>query len=332
MSILEFLGILSMAFAVILGVHTKPKGLALLKMVWQTAVATLILVSAVLGYNKYVKDEPVSLKSVVIAPLKVVGSDISKDAEAANVTRFLREDFQILSPDVLRVQAYSRSQEDPIGQPNYVVEGSIIYSPHTSSDRIEIQVKLVEMPRGDVIERFTERGRESELIKMERKLFKRIVKEGFNYKLSRRAEVLLESSREYHAEANTSYSEGRKLWMERSPKQLAQALELFEKAVHLDTALAEAYSGIADIYVLLAIHGILPPEQVIDKAEEAAIKALSIDETRVEAHVSLGAVRATLDWKWAAAELQYKSALKSKPGYPSSLPALCWLFMGYEPT
>lgn len=54
------------------------------------------------------------------------------------------------------------------------------------------------------------------------------------------------------------------------------------------------------------------------KAKASALKALEVDESLAEAHISLGLVKFAYDWDWAGAESEFKRAIQLNPNYPSA--------------
>src|SRR5207244_3716603 len=72
-----------------------------------------------------------------------------------------------------------------------------------------------------------------------------------------------------------------------------------------------------DAYGLLGSvpNDVLPPRQAVPKAEQAAEKALALDNSLADAHVSLAYIRFGYDWKRKEAEQQFKEALGLNPGY-----------------
>jgi len=52
------------------------------------------------------------------------------------------------------------------------------------------------------------------------------------------------------------------------------------------------------------------------KAKAAAIRAIELDDTLAEAHVSLGYVALTFDWDWVRAEHEFRRALELNPSLP----------------
>ena len=116
-------------------------------------------------------------------------------------------------------------------------------------------------------------------------------------------------------EAYNLYLKGRYYWNQRSESSLKKGIEYFEQAIAHDTSYAPAYSGLADSYSLLGNYGVLPAEDVKDKAMAAALKAVEIDPTLAEAHTALGHVRATYLWDWGGARSEYQHAITLNPDY-----------------
>lgn len=86
---------------------------------------------------------------------------------------------------------------------------------------------------------------------------------------------------------------------------------------------APAHSGLADAYTMLGYWGFVPWKETILKSRAAAIKALEIDETLAEAHVSLGNVRVICHWDLSGAEREYRRALELNPDHAMAHYSLC---------
>ena len=107
-------------------------------------------------------------------------------------------------------------------------------------------------------------------------------------------------------------------------RQQQSGLGYFEQAVARDPDYALAYAGMAESYVLMADLGAtfkIPPKDAYRQAKAAALRAVEIDETLAEAHVSLGRVAFNYEWDWAGAEREFKRAIALKP---ASVPAHHW--------
>ncbi|MGH9793390.1 MAG: tetratricopeptide repeat protein [Candidatus Acidiferrales bacterium] len=115
-------------------------------------------------------------------------------------------------------------------------------------------------------------------------------------------------------QALEAYLLGRFHWNKRTPEAFTLALAEFERAVAIDPQYAPAYAGIADAYAVMMDYNLMPARQTLPKAEEAARRALEIDETLAEAHVSLAWLMVgglELD----EAERGFQRGLELNPGY-----------------
>lgn len=102
-----------------------------------------------------------------------------------------------------------------------------------------------------------------------------------------------------------------------------KAIDYFTKAIDRDPAYAKAFAGLADAYTALGL-GLYEgpaPSQTMPKAMTAAKRALEIDETLAEAHVSLALSKMQYDWDWPGAEKELRRAIELNPNYA---PAYQW--------
>jgi TolB-like protein/Flp pilus assembly protein TadD len=120
--------------------------------------------------------------------------------------------------------------------------------------------------------------------------------------------------------AYEAYLTGRYLWNRRTTESLTSALAYFQQAIQADASYAPSYGGLADCYSLLgsAPYTALPPLEAFPKAEAAARKALEIDETLAEAHVSLGYSELVYDRNFPQAEKEFQRALQLRPTYATA--------------
>jgi Tfp pilus assembly protein PilF len=77
---------------------------------------------------------------------------------------------------------------------------------------------------------------------------------------------------------------------------------------------ARAWAGLADCYTVLGCWGYEPPHQSYPRAKAAAERALELDDSLSEAHVSLAIAKKDYYWDWAGSEQAYKRALELNPG------------------
>jgi tetratricopeptide (TPR) repeat protein len=141
----------------------------------------------------------------------------------------------------------------------------------------------------------------------------------------------LKNPRQVVPDAYEAYLQGRYLWNRRSERDLQMSIRCFQDAVQSDPAYASAYSGMADAYLSLMDSGSLSSRQATAKARPLILKALQLDETLAEAHVSSGHV-AFHQFDWPAAEREFLRAIELNPSsatahfyYSNYLTAMCQL-------
>jgi TolB-like protein/Flp pilus assembly protein TadD len=84
------------------------------------------------------------------------------------------------------------------------------------------------------------------------------------------------------------YMQGRSISQRRTREDLLTAVQYYERAIEEDRNYALAYAGLSDAYSTLGVFGYIAPIEGRHKAEEAARKALALDENLPEAHAALG--------------------------------------------
>ena len=140
----------------------------------------------------------------------------------------------------------------------------------------------------------------------------------------------LEQNHKINPEAWLAYQRGRYFWNRRTEDSLNRALQFFQEAIEFDPSFALPYTGQADSYSLLGSIGIdgMRPDKAMPLAKAAAEKALQMDPTLAEAHVSLAYVKLSYDWDLDGAQKEFARAIALDP---SSAKAHHWYshyFMG----
>jgi eukaryotic-like serine/threonine-protein kinase len=110
-------------------------------------------------------------------------------------------------------------------------------------------------------------------------------------------------------DAEELYETGRSYWNQRTTDGLNKGIEYFEKAVALKPDYAVAHAGLADCYNMLATYGARAPAEAFPKAKAEARRALEIDDSLADAHVSLAYALFRGDWNWAESEKEFRQAL-----------------------
>ncbi len=123
------------------------------------------------------------------------------------------------------------------------------------------------------------------------------------------------------AEAYDAYVLGRFYWNKRTAPDLVRASEYFQQAIRADSTFAQAWSGLADSYVLFIpqeydVPGI-NPDSILTLAEVAARRAIAIAPRLGEAWASLGEI---LDYRNRGDEAgrAFEQGVALSPGYATA--------------
>ncbi len=112
------------------------------------------------------------------------------------------------------------------------------------------------------------------------------------------------------------YLKGLFYWNKRTLKDSEIAVRYLQQATTADPSFALAYAGLADSYVTLALfEGGALAHEVMPKARDAALKALTLDDGLVEAHAALGFILINYDYDFAGAERAYQRAIELNPNF-----------------
>ncbi len=114
------------------------------------------------------------------------------------------------------------------------------------------------------------------------------------------------------------YLKGRFAWNLRTAASLPQAARYFEQAIARDSAMARAYAGLADTYILLPPFIGTSPAMAWPKAKAAALRAIALDSTLAEAHTSLAYGTLLYEWDWSASEASFRRAIAADSTYPTA--------------
>jgi tetratricopeptide (TPR) repeat protein len=110
-----------------------------------------------------------------------------------------------------------------------------------------------------------------------------------------------------------NYLKGRYYFNQRTPDTVNKSIASFTQAIAGDPKFALAYSGLADAYAWLGYRGAYPSKEALSQAKAAAWKAIELDATLADPHISLAFIAETYEWDWATSEREYKRAIELNP-------------------
>jgi TolB-like protein/Flp pilus assembly protein TadD len=184
-------------------------------------------------------------------------------------------------------------------------------------DTLSIQTELV-----DVTEQSTLWGEQynrklADLLAVQEEISREISSK-LRIKLSGEERKQLTKRYTENTEAYQLYLKGRYYWNKRTAEDLKKGVDYFRQAIDMDPNYALAYAGLADSYNVLPIWTPLETKESYPKAKSAAVKALEIDDTLGEAHISLAYALYRYDWDWSGAEREFKRGIELRPNYATA--------------
>ena len=121
-------------------------------------------------------------------------------------------------------------------------------------------------------------------------------------------------------EAYNQYLRGRYHLNRRGYEDILKAIECFEQSNCADCDFAYPLAGLSEAYLLLG-YGQYPwpdPAGAREKAKQAALQAVGMDEESCDAHTALALVSFRTDRNWADAEKEFRRAIELNDGYATA--------------
>jgi eukaryotic-like serine/threonine-protein kinase len=287
-------------------------------------VVALVLAVAGLAAYFQARNTGVAIDSIAVLPFE----NRSADPETEYLSDGLAESliYRLSQLPNLRVSPtsvafrYKGKQADAIKAGNELGVSAVLSGRITQrGDNLTISAELVDVRYNKLLWGEQYDRKMSDLLATQREIAREIV-EKLKLKVSGEEKGLAKHYTESN-EAYQLYLKGRFYWNKRTEEGMQKSLEHFQQAIEKDPSFALAYSGLADTYDLLGASdasGAMEPNEAMPKAKAAALKALEIDDTLAEAHISLAHVNYYYDRDWAAAEREYKRAIELNPNYPTA--------------
>ena len=202
---------------------------------------------------------------------------------------------------------------------DYLVEGSV----RRDGERVRVAVRLIQA--GDqstlwsTVQELDARG----VPGLESRVAERVARALSPEILPTRALSLTAAS----PAAHDAVLRGRHFLSRGMPDELRRSADAFREAIALDPDSAAAWAGLADALHLQVLFGGVPPREGIPPAEEAARKALALDDMLADTHATLGTIRFRYHWDWAGAEAEMRRALEINPSSAAAHHDLAWLLL-----
>ncbi|HEV2798982.1 MAG TPA: protein kinase [Pyrinomonadaceae bacterium] len=262
------------------------------------------------------------MRSLAVLPFSTVGARGDEQYLGVGIADELTNKLGELDEITLRtsgaVRRYLGSNKSAIDagrelKVDYVLSGWV----ERVGERVQTALELTEVSGGRVLwaERFNERF--TDISTLQTSISERVVR-ALSLQLTGDERQRLAKHYTENSEAQQLYLAGRYHWGKRTPEGLRQAIANFEQAIAKDSNFALAYAGLADCYALQNWYLEPPPPDAFARAKQAAERAVALDDSLAEAHVSLANAKFHYDRDWAGAAAEFQRAIKLNPNYPTA--------------
>jgi eukaryotic-like serine/threonine-protein kinase len=280
-------------------------------------VIVLAIAAAVGFYFMRAKPDTKRISSVAVLPFVNATADPANEYLSDGLTESLIGTLSQL-PD-LKVMARSTvfkfkgREDDPrqIGQSLQV--GAVLMGRITQhGDELGIDADLVNTADGSELwgSHYTRKATDVSEVQGD---IARDISSSLRIHLSGSEQQRLSRASTTNPEAYRLYLEGRQLWYGRTPAGIKKSIDLFQQAIGGDPNFALAYSGLADTYNIAPSYGIgITSKQGEMLADEAARKALELDDSLPEAHAARAFALSNLR-RWSEAEPEFRRAIELNP-------------------
>jgi TolB-like protein/DNA-binding winged helix-turn-helix (wHTH) protein/Tfp pilus assembly protein PilF len=296
--------------------------------VWRTwAVSAAVLVAVFGVFMVWIRPwwtplaSAAAIRSLAVLPLENLSGDPSQDYFSDGMTDELITELGQISE--LRVisrtsaMAYKGARR-PLPEiardlrVDGIVEGTVL----RSGDRVRITVQLIQAAADKHLWAKSYEGDLRDTLALQNQVASSIASE-IRVELTPHEKDVLRDTKRVNPEAHEAFLKGRYFWNKRTADGLKQAIDDFNQAVAKDPNYAPTYAGLADAYALAGDwqYGVLAPREAYPKAKAAAAKAVALDNTLGEAHISLAWCLDGFDWNWSAAGKEFIRGLELNPGY-----------------
>ena len=272
------------------------------------------------------------IRSLVVLPFENRSGDPAQEFFADGMTDALIADLaQIAALRVISRTSAMRFKgtHPPLSElaRDLRVDGAVEGSAMRVGDRVRITVQLVDVASDRSLwAKSYERGL-TDILALQSEVAHAIADE-IRIQVTPDERARLRSKGAVNPAAHVAYLQGSFLWNRFTGESVKEAIRRYEEALAIDPNYAAAYAGLADSYIMLANHHILPPREGYSLARRAAEQGLALDESLGELHTSLGWIHRLFDWDWPAAERESLRAVQLNPGYAFGRSRYALLLLG----
>jgi len=297
---------------------------------WSIPVMLVVLIGIALWIGRYATSvskpqspaaAPRPVASIAVLPLANLSGNPAQDYLADGMTDELITKLASISAlrvisrtSAMRYKGVSKSLPQIAKELNAdaVVEGSVT----RSGRQVRITAQLIDGKADRHLWSQDYNRPMDDLLAVEAEVARAIARQ-VTRRLSGNEELQFRAEADIPPEAYDAYLKGRYFWNKRTEDGLRTSIGYFNQALAKSPRYARAWAGLADSYLLLGENWVRPAGESFAKAQEAAGKALQLDDGLGEAHAARAALDADLG-HWDQAEPEFRRALALSPSYATA--------------
>ena len=250
------------------------------------------------------------IRSLAVLPLQNASGDVAQEYFAEGMTEALITDLSKIS--ALRVIRGPRKASRDLASELHVdavVDGSVA----RSSENVRLSAKLIQASTNRSLWAEDYQREMRDVLALQTEVARAVAGET-KVRVTQQEMAALAKPNPVSSKAYEAYLRGRQFLNKQTESEQKKAVEEFRRSTEESPNYAPAYAGLADCYTNLSWLGGFPPLDVLDVAKAAAKKAIQLDPTLAEGHVSLAIIKGFAEWDWPAAEKEFQIAFSLNPG------------------
>ncbi len=263
------------------------------------------------------KNQP---KTFAVLPFKLLQFNTGDDSEDqflsigltdALITRLSKFRRVVVRPTSAVVRFCDNSDAFQAGkelETDFVLAGNI----RRAGNRVRVSAQLLSVADKSTAWAETFDEKFTDVLELEDSIAERVAK-SLLPQLTGEEQIQLQKRETNLPEAYEAYLRGRFYWSLMTEEGFSKAIGFYERAVALDPNYALAYAAIAEYYIFLAIHCVIPFSEASRRTKDAAERAAAIDPQLSEAQAALGIAALNHDFDWNTAEKHLRRAIEISP-------------------
>jgi TolB-like protein/Flp pilus assembly protein TadD len=263
-----------------------------------------------------------SIDSVAVLPLQNLSGDADQEYFVDGLTEALVTDLAqihalrvVSRTSIMRYKGTRKSLPEIARELNVdsIVEGSVL----RLGARVRIMVQLIRARNDEHLWANTYDGELGDVFGLQSAVARAVVRE-VRVALTPTEQARLATVRLVNPKAYEAYLKGRYLSKQRTHENMSKSVAFFEQAIQKEPTYALAHLALAEVCAAMAADEFESPQAMVPKANQAARKALELDDQLGEAYATLAFLKFFYEWDFVGSEQQLRRALELSPNYSTA--------------